>query len=182
MTLLALNPYLCFKENKDMVYIIRQNDYVKIGCTRDVRLRLGDLQCGSPYELTVLLLIEGGFDEEKVIHEKFKKDLIRGEWFMLSQDIRDFIVENKKLDRRYEEGLLNAEDLDLSVQTKFIRNINSLRLRNVSERLGITIQSVREIEQRELHGTVSVNALRRYGEALGYDLIYKFIKPDITEE
>ena len=158
-----------------MIYFIRQSDYVKIGYASDVRTRLSDLQVASPYDLSVLFMMEGDYDKEKELHDRFVKDKIRGEWYILSEDIREYIEKNRSQDLRYDEGLVSDEDIDGSVQTRYIRNQNKLNLRQMGELLGVTPQSVREAESRELQGTISISALRKYGDALGYDLVYKFI-------
>ena len=48
----------------------------------------------------------------------------------------------------------------------------------MGELLGITPQSVKETEQREGAGTISLNILRRYAMVLKYKLVYKFVKCD----
>ena len=159
-----------------MIYFIRQDDKVKIGYTEDINNRLSQLKTGSPYELTVALLIEGDYDKKKELHDTFSDFRIRGEWYEFCEDIQEYITSMNEKDLRYEEGLLDKEGLDPNVQTTFIRVLNSLKLREVGEKLNITPQSVREIETRELHGTVSLNILRKYGRVLGYDLVYKFIR------
>jgi len=45
----------------------------------------------------------------------------------------------------------------------------------LGNRMGITPQSVREIEEREKDGTVSLKVLRQFGEAVNIKLIYGFI-------
>jgi predicted DNA-binding mobile mystery protein A len=50
-----------------------------------------------------------------------------------------------------------------------------MSLRQVAFRMGITSQSVREIEQREKEGTVSLKVLRQFGKAMNLKFIYGFI-------
>jgi predicted DNA-binding mobile mystery protein A len=48
----------------------------------------------------------------------------------------------------------------------------------VAKRLSITKQSVRNIENREMHGSVTLNTLRDVAEALDMRLIYGFVPKD----
>lgn len=62
---------------------------VKIGFARDPQKRLQQIQTGCPFELKIIATMKGDF--EKWLHEAFKGDAIRGEWFRLSADVREFI-------------------------------------------------------------------------------------------
>lgn len=159
-----------------MIYFIRQNEQVKIGVTDNIKNRLSELQVGSPYKLSVMLLIDGDYKDEVELHRIFKDHRIRGEWYWLNEDIKEYIISMYNKDLRYEHGLLDPDGIDPNIQTKFIRNKHALTLREVGIKMNITPQSVREVENREFRGTVSINVLRRYAEALGYELQYKFIK------
>jgi len=159
-----------------MIYFIRQNEEVKIGYTQNIETRLADLQVASPFELSVMLLIEGDLELESELHRTFEDYRIRGEWYWLNDDMKKFIASQYNNDLRYDHGLLDGENIDISIQTTFIRNKHALPLRVVGERMNITAQSVREIEKRELYGTVSLNVLRNYAAAMGYELQYKFVK------
>lgn len=54
--------------------------------------------------------------------------------------------------------------------------MQSFSLREVGLKLNITAQSVKEIEDRELTGSVTVKVLQKFGEALGYKFEYRFTK------
>ncbi|MEA1882691.1 MAG: mobile mystery protein A [Candidatus Marinimicrobia bacterium] len=56
-----------------------------------------------------------------------------------------------------------------------IRKALNMSLRHLGERMTITPQSIREIEEREKNGTVSIKVLRRVGKALNMKLVYGFI-------
>ncbi|WP_093803999.1 GIY-YIG nuclease family protein [Streptomyces sp. Wb2n-11] len=60
--------------------------YVKIGYARDVWSRLGELQCGNPFELRVLSFLPGGREVEGSIHCALAAHRVRGEWFNLGND------------------------------------------------------------------------------------------------
>ena len=56
-----------------------------------------------------------------------------------------------------------------------IRQALGMSLRQLGERMGMTPQSVKENETREKNGTISLNALRRFGKSLDMKLVYGFI-------
>ncbi|MEI6883098.1 MAG: mobile mystery protein A [Bacteroidota bacterium] len=56
-----------------------------------------------------------------------------------------------------------------------IRQALGMSLRQLGKRLNITAQSVKELEEREKSGTVSLNVLRQFGASLDMKLIYCFI-------
>jgi len=56
-----------------------------------------------------------------------------------------------------------------------IRHSLGMSLRQLGSRMGITPQSVKEIEKREIDGTVSLKVLRQFGEAVNLRLVYGFI-------
>ncbi len=56
-----------------------------------------------------------------------------------------------------------------------IRIALKMSLRQLGNRLNITAQSVKEIEEREANGSLTINSLREAGEALDMQLIYGFI-------
>jgi predicted DNA-binding mobile mystery protein A len=55
-----------------------------------------------------------------------------------------------------------------------IRNALGMSLRQLGKRLNITAQSVKEIEEREKNGTVSLAVLRQVGTALDMKLVYGY--------
>lgn len=79
-------------ENMQYLYIIKCNEFHKIGIANDVEARLAQLSTGNPYQLTVEAIY--AFDNaevvERSIHQKYKKSRQRGEWFSLEiNDLRD---------------------------------------------------------------------------------------------
>jgi len=74
------------------LYIIRCNEFYKIGVASDVQTRLAQLQTGNPHRLEVVRYYEFVSPEpvEKSIHQKFSAKRGNGEWFLLStNDLRD---------------------------------------------------------------------------------------------
>ena len=56
-----------------------------------------------------------------------------------------------------------------------IRIALKMSMRQLGNRLKITPQSVKEIEEREVNGSITINSLREAGEALDMKLFYGFI-------
>lgn len=81
-----------------MIYFVKCNDMVKIGYTkRNPEKRLAALQTANPYELLLIKTIEGTIDDEKILHAKYKKYHIRGEWFLFTGDLRTHIELDRNL-------------------------------------------------------------------------------------
>lgn len=67
----------------EYIYFIRAGDEggpVKIGRTRDVLRRLAALQTASSETLHLVGFVQGDASTERVLHEEFKEDMLRGEW------------------------------------------------------------------------------------------------------
>jgi len=63
-----------------------------------------------------------------------------------------------------------------------IRKALNMSLRQLGNRMAITPQSVREIEERERNGTVSISVLRQVAKALNMKFVYGFIPKNYTLE
>lgn len=70
------------------LYLIKCQQYYKIGVASDVESRLAQLSTGNPFPLKVEIVYK--FDNadivERAIHQKLKSKRVRGEWFELSYD------------------------------------------------------------------------------------------------
>ena len=71
-----------YSRAKQIVYFVRSGDYVKIGHSRNFRIRLSELQIGNPYGLEILWTEAGGPKEEGFWHHVFGHRYHRGEWFL----------------------------------------------------------------------------------------------------
>lgn len=83
-----------------MIYFFQCQEYVKIGTTTDLIRRRENIQICNPYEITCLGVMKGSYKEEREVHDMFKKYHLRGEWYILNQDITNYInkhIENIKL-------------------------------------------------------------------------------------
>ncbi len=63
-----------------------------------------------------------------------------------------------------------------------IRVSLKMSLKQLAKRLNITLQSVKEIEEREENGTITINRLREVGQALDLKLVYGFIPKEQSLE
>jgi hypothetical protein len=78
----------------EYLYLVRCNDLVKIGITNDVEYRLRTMQTGNPYPLELILQFEykSAMLVERVLHSKFSKFRVRGEWFRFTDDELETVV------------------------------------------------------------------------------------------
>lgn len=82
----------------------------------------------------------------------------------------------EQVDRKI-DLLKKAEELSIpsSGWVKAIRQALGMSLRQLGSKMGITAQSVKEIEERELNETISIKVLRQFANALNLKLVYGFI-------
>lgn len=83
------------------VYFISANtaswQRVKIGFAKDVEARLAEMQIGSPLKLNLMgklkcESLENARALERSMHKTFHEYSVAGEWFALSQPLREFIL------------------------------------------------------------------------------------------
>jgi len=70
------------------LYLIKCNEYYKIGVANDLKSRLAALQTGNPYPLAVeaCFLFPNAAIVEKALHQAFASVRKLGEWFELGQN------------------------------------------------------------------------------------------------
>lgn len=79
------------KRHEKVTYFVRSGQYVKVGYTINLTKRLSDLQMGSPHTLELL----GVTDENECdLHVKFAHYHFDREWFVLSDEIKEWVNEN----------------------------------------------------------------------------------------
>jgi len=83
-----------------MIYFIKsESGHVKIGYSENgVEQRINALQCGCPFELTLLKAIDGDREQEQLLHRKFKSFRCKGEWFSFTDEIMNFLEKPYKLE------------------------------------------------------------------------------------
>jgi len=76
------------------VYLIKCNEFVKIGVAVNAQLRIRDMQIGNPYELVLLKSYPSPvpYEDEENLHCILERYRVRGEWFKLPQDIVDMLL------------------------------------------------------------------------------------------
>lgn len=76
------------------VYFIQRGNSgpVKVGVAKDPKHRLKQLQTGNAEELKLLGTIPGGTELEQILHERFSRDRMKGEWFHPNADILNFVL------------------------------------------------------------------------------------------
>lgn len=120
-----------------MIYFIAsESGQVKIGYSdNNVEGRLMSLQTASPFKLSILKTINGDHIQEKLIHKKFRKYRIRGEWFNICTEILNYI-ENPYII----ENPQQAQLLPDSPVSKFIKACGSKKA--AADKLEITVRYV----------------------------------------
>ncbi len=106
-----------------MIYFIQcgKNGPIKIGYTGNVEGRLASMQTSCPYELKLLWSIKGDTDDEQDLHEEWKHERIRGEWFHPSKKLLEYI--NKWASNDWEIKLSDDQTIDIT-ETKSTLHIN----------------------------------------------------------
>lgn len=77
---------------RSFIYFIGPKDGpVKIGFSINPFERRADLQTGNHSDLFIFGLMPGDESDERELHARFSESSIRGEWFQLTDDLRQFI-------------------------------------------------------------------------------------------
>lgn len=94
------------QEDGQVVYFIgnREHKWVKIGHTGNIKARLSAIQVGCPFKVCVLGTLkvtkDTAKDSESMLHKRFERNKINGEWFNLTDEmeklIENHVVEHKK--------------------------------------------------------------------------------------
>lgn len=85
---------------ESLVYFVERDGFVKIGTTTNLARRLRDLARGGAImpqgmtigPMTVLATMPGTRRNEAFLHQRFAHLRLEGEWFLLEDEIRDFIA------------------------------------------------------------------------------------------
>lgn len=74
-----------------LVYFLECDDRVKIGYTTNLKERLKNFRTTLIDDFEVILTVPGTTALERHFHQRFDAYRIKGEWFSLSDEIRDFV-------------------------------------------------------------------------------------------
>lgn len=66
--------------------------FVKIGVGSNLEMRLRELQVGNPLTLRVVHSFVGSFFEEKELHQRFRAERVRGEWFHFRGEVVRYLA------------------------------------------------------------------------------------------
>lgn len=143
-----------------MIYFIQNTEtkHIKIGYSDNVRSRLSDLQISSPYELAILTICEGGIEVEKELHDKFNGHYVRGEWFNPSEELISYINEFPPYVNKTYIGL------------RKLRRDKKMTMEDVGKIMSISKQGVSDLEDRYDEGRITINNLKTYLDAIGYNM------------
>jgi hypothetical protein len=76
------------KRSGELVYFVQaETGQIKIGLARDVEKRVAQLRTGSPVQITLLAVTDGGQPREFTYHQRFAEHRLHGEWFRPNPDI-----------------------------------------------------------------------------------------------
>lgn len=75
------------------IYFIASYDHklIKIGKSKNVKMRFKTLQCGSPAKLTILTYFQAHDSMEKLLHVEFDEYRKHGEWFEANDRLLDLV-------------------------------------------------------------------------------------------
>lgn len=149
-----------------MIYFIKHTEYIKIGYTNDIQIRLSQLQVSCPVRLKVLGLIDGSLADEAVYHEKFKHLSTSGEWFKQTSELDEFINTLDK-DLMWKHGFEQHTSSLIGV-IKSCRLEKNLSMEELGEKLGVSKQAIMDMETRDAQGRISVNSIVKALNAMGY--------------
>jgi DNA-binding XRE family transcriptional regulator len=157
-----------------MIYLVSHlNQFVKIGFTKNINKRLAQLQTSSPVKLEVLHLIEGNVSLEKELHQKFKEFRTSGEWFNYDSSILEYFIDKKCL--LWEYGFTAEEKIPVIGLIKHQRLSKNMSLDALGQMYGCTAQSIKEIEQREMQGKLTLGILYKMAKLFNKKFEYRFV-------
>lgn len=115
-----------------------QDDAVKIGYSSDPEQRIHNIQTGNPREIIYLGCIDGNEEVEAALHSEFEEHHIRGEWYFLSDSVRERLRElgiasPPKQSHEYE-----------NVSLGFLSRYNAV----LQEQVQLLLEAKRELEHR----------------------------------
>jgi hypothetical protein len=76
-----------------VIYFIlnSESNHIKIGYSVNPLKRIKALQTGNSSNLEIITVIEGDIKFERILHFNFKKYNIKNEWFIYSEEIKEFL-------------------------------------------------------------------------------------------
>ena len=158
-----------------MIYFVRQGRYVKIGFTDNPKKRISTIQVSVPTKIEMMLLIEGGRKLEKELHDRFHKQRTNGEWFLIDEDIDNYLAEMEDFDLKWNYGFGDPIKNEL-MPVRRHRIDCCLTLEQLGEKLGVTRQGALRLEQSANRGTITLNKMREIAEVTDSYFEFRFVK------
>jgi hypothetical protein len=81
-------------EERTFIYFVRSGEFIKIGQSKTWKRRIANMQIGSPHTIITLLVLIGEPKLESKLHNWFRADHFRGEWFHSGPAILAYIREH----------------------------------------------------------------------------------------
>ena len=98
-TLLTLIEECRVEHDGTYVYLAQAGDAYKIGISKNVPERLGELNCASRARVELVALRRGSQNLERRLHARLKHHRLNGEWFHASPEVYDvFFMEPEHAD------------------------------------------------------------------------------------
>lgn len=142
-----------------MIYLIecKHTKSYKIGYSNNPHKRLTELQTGNAYFLNILATIEGSIKDEKLLHNKFNKYKLKGEWFKCNDEIKNYfkVEEVWLLDSSLIAVFTNMEQSEIRVYGYLLQYGNGLKF-DVSKAMRKEIASVTSLNERTIYNTLRV--------------------------
>jgi len=156
-----------------MIYLISyDNQFLKIGYTKNITKRLSQLQTSIPIKLEVLHLIDGDITLEKKLHFLFKDLRTQGEWFNFDNSILEYFEDKECL--LWQNGFTNEEKIPVIGLIKYHRLSNNMSLDTLAKMYGCTAPSMNEIETRERQGRLTLSILYKTAKLFNKKFEYRF--------
>lgn len=100
-----------------MIYLIadKTNNLCKMGFSNDPKKRLAALQTSNPFDLSLEVVLDIPNPAEKIIHKKFNRYRVRGEWFTYCKKIKNFFFNFESIiseDEVLKDKIYNHKDLN----------------------------------------------------------------------
>jgi hypothetical protein len=100
-------------EDRTFIYFVRSGEFIKIGQSRRWKMRIEGMQVGSPHTIIVLLVLKADPKLESKLHNWFRTDHFRGEWFhsgpailaYIREHLPECVAKSKECDLRYGKSL-----------------------------------------------------------------------------
>lgn len=75
-----------------MIYFVKGGDFVKIGYTNNLNLRMREIQVSCPHHLSLLATCEGDKRTEAMFHDMAAPYHHRAEWFKFSGELKRWLL------------------------------------------------------------------------------------------